>query len=37
MDVVIHHVFQFFYGLDPIVLDGVGQATEDVVAVLHSA
>ena len=33
----IHHFVQFLDALDPIVFNGVRQAAEDVVAILHSA
>jgi hypothetical protein len=36
MNVFIHFHFQLFYVLDPLVLYGVWQATENIVAILHT-
>ncbi len=36
MDVAIHHFLQHLDVLNPFVFDGVGQATEDIVAILHA-
>lgn len=37
MHVGVHHLIKRFDGLDPVVLNGVRQAAEDVVPILHSA
>src|SRR5579871_2501153 len=37
MDILVHHLLELLLALDPSVVDGVGEPSEDVVLVLHPA